>query len=280
VEAVLVTGASTGIGRACALRLARRGVVVYAGVRRDDDAEKLRAESPNIRPLLLDVTDSSHIAGARREIESDLAAGSLRAIVNNAGVAVGGPVEFLPLDLWREQFDVNVFGVVEVIQGFVDLLRPVAGRIVIVGSMSGRLANPMMAPYAASKHAVEALGEALRHELRPWGIRTVVVEPGAVRTPVWEKGRALADRLERELPAVAIERYGGFIEVVRRGIDRQEAAGIDPDRVAAVIERALFTDRPRARYPVGVDAKLQAALLRVLPDRARDRLMEMFMDRI
>jgi NAD(P)-dependent dehydrogenase (short-subunit alcohol dehydrogenase family) len=151
---------------------------------------------------------------------------------------------------------------------------------VIVGSVSGRLASPLLGPYAASKHAVEALAESLRHELRDWGISTSVVEPGAVATPIWDKGRAQANRLEAELPAVAVERYRRFIEVVRRGIEQQEKAGVDPDKVAQVVERALVSPRPRARYLVGIDAHVQAALARFVPDRVRDAAQRAFLDRL
>jgi NAD(P)-dependent dehydrogenase (short-subunit alcohol dehydrogenase family) len=281
MTAVLVTGASTGIGRACVERLTGRGMVVFAGVRRDTDGKELERDlGPRVVPLILDVTDSDQIDDARRQVEQSLGRHRFVGLVNNAGVAIGGPVEYLPIELWREQFEVNLFGLVAVTQAFIDLLRPAPGRIVVIGSISGRLANPLMAPYAGSKHAVEALGEALRHELAPWGIRTSVVEPGAVRTPVWDKGRALAERLERELPPEGLERYRSFIDLVRRGIDRQEDAGIEPDRVAAVVERALLCTDPRARYPVGPDAHVTAALSRLLPDRLRDRAVHAFMDRI
>lgn len=281
MAAVVVTGASTGIGRACAARLARRGTLVFAGVRKEVDGKELERElGSKVVPLQLDVTRPDQIEEARERVAAELGSHRLVGLVNNAGVAIGGPVEYLPLDLWREQFEVNVFGVVAVTQAFLDLLRPAPGRIVIVGSMSGRLSNPLMAPYAASKHAVEAIGESLRHELAPWDITTSVVEPGAVRTPVWEKGRALADRLERELPPEGLARYRDMVDLVRRGIDRQESAGVDPDRVAVVVERALFSPKPRPRYPVGPDAQVMAVLSRLLPDRARDRLMSNFMDRI
>jgi NAD(P)-dependent dehydrogenase (short-subunit alcohol dehydrogenase family) len=278
---ILVTGASSGIGRACVMRLARRDLTVFAGVRSDADGEDLESEAQGrVVAVRLDVTDEAQVREAAERVGSVLGDTPLRAVVNNAGIAVGGPVEYLPLDVWREQFEVNLFGVVAVTQAFAERLRASAGRIVIIGSVSGRVANPMTAPYAASKHAVEALGEALRHELRPWGIRTTVVEPGAVRTPIWEKGRAFADRLERQLPAAALERYAKPIGMVRRGIDFQESNGVEPDRVAATVERSIFGARPRARALVGIDARLFAAVDRVLPDGARDLLMRQLGDRI
>jgi NAD(P)-dependent dehydrogenase (short-subunit alcohol dehydrogenase family) len=276
-----VTGASTGIGEACAVRLAGRGATVFAGVRREADGERLRERiGPRLRPVLLDVTDAGQIHAARDTVAARLGDEPLDGLVNNAGIALGGPVEYVPVDAWREQFEVNLFGVVEMTQAFLDLLRRGPGRHVIVGSVGGRIASPMLAPYAASKHAVEALAESLRHELRDWAIQTSVVEPGAVATPIWDKGRALASRLEAELPPVAIERYGRFITTVRRVIEQQEKAGVDPDKVAQVVEKALVCPRPRARYLVGVDAHVQAALVRFAPDRVRDAAQRALLSRM
>ena len=245
----VVTGASTGIGRACVARSQDRGAVVFAGVRRESDGEALRDEfGSRVRPVMLDVTDPAQILAARDTVMARLGHDPLDGLVNNAGVAIGGPVEYLPIEEWRQQFEVNLFGVVETTKLFLELLRRGPGRNVIVGSVSGRLASPMVAPYAASKHAVEALAEALRHELRDWGIRTSVVEPGAVATPIWDKGRAQADRLEHDLPVDARQRYARFIEVVRRTIDQQEKVGVEPDRVAQVVERALVA--PVAASPL------------------------------
>lgn len=277
----VVTGASTGIGRACAERFVARGATVFAGVRREADGETLRAElGPALRPLLLDVTDAAQVRAARDTVSARLGDEPLYGVVNNAGVAMGGPVEYLPVDSWREQFEVNLFGVVSMTQSFIELLRRGPGRNVIVGSVSGRLSSPMVAPYAASKHAIEALAESLRHELYEWGIQTIVVEPGAVATPIWDKGREQADRLEREFPAEAVQRYRRFIDTVRRAIDQQEKTGVAPDKVAAVVERALTAPRPRARYLVGADAYVQATLARVLPDRLRDAAQRAFLNRL
>jgi NAD(P)-dependent dehydrogenase (short-subunit alcohol dehydrogenase family) len=277
----VVTGASTGIGEACVARLAARGATVFAGVRREADGDRLRERiGARVRPVLLDVTDGAQVHAARDTVAARLGDEPLDGLVNNAGIAVGGPVEYLPVDAWREQFEVNLFGVVETTKSFLELLRRGPGRNVIVGSVSGRLASPMLAPYAASKHAVEALAESLRHELRDWGIWTAVVEPGAVATPIWDKGREQASRLEAELPAVALDRYRRFIDVVQRGIEQQEKAGVEPDKVAQVVERALVAPRPRARYLVGVDAYVQAALARFVPDRVRDAAQRAFLARL
>jgi NAD(P)-dependent dehydrogenase (short-subunit alcohol dehydrogenase family) len=270
-RSVLITGASTGIGEACALRLAEQGWHVFAGVRRDDDGQRLVAATTGIvEPLILDVTDEAGIEKAMGKVGDQLT-----AVVNNAGVAVGGPVEYLPLDEWRRQFEVNVIGQIAMTQAALPLIRAAGaeGRVVFIGSIGGRVSTPLMAPYDASKFALEAIAESLRHELRPAGIKVVLIEPGAVRTPIWEKGRHSADGVEKSLPPEAISRYRWAIDGVRKGIDMQERNGVPAARVAEVVERALTSPRPRARYLVGRDAVVMATMARLLPDSARDFLV-------
>lgn len=263
----VVTGSSTGIGEACALRLAGAGHRVIAGVRREADGERLAARAGSIVPALVDVTDGMQIDALVRRLD-ELDASRLDGLVNNAGIARGGPLEFLPIDEWRTQFEVNVLGQVAVTKALIPLLRRGRGRVVFIGSISGRVSTPFLGPYGASKHAIEAVAESLREELRPWDIAVSVVEPGAVRTPIWAKGRDFADQLERRLPAEAHDLYDDAITVLRRTIDNQERVGVPPDRVAAVVERALTAARPRYRYLVGRDARGAGMLERLLPDRA------------
>ncbi len=269
---VLVTGASTGIGEACALLLDAEGHRVFAGVRSEQDEQRLRERtSDRLVPVRLDVTDDGQIDSAREAIEEH--GGTLAGLVNNAGVARGGPLEYLPVDEWREQFEVNVFGQVAVTRAMLELLRRDQGRVVFVGSIGGRVATPLMGPYNASKFAIEAIGESLRHELRPWGMHVAVVEPGAVRTEIWRKGRETAERLDAELSEEARERYRPHIEAIRDGIDMQERQGVEPEVVARSVRHALFASRPRTRYVVGRDAKVQSLMARALPDRAREAIV-------
>lgn len=188
VRAVVVTGASTGIGEATALRFDRRGWQVFAGVRSQTDAERLTAQAGSrLRTVMLDVTDEQMVGAAADTIRSAVGRGGLAGVVNNAGVALGGPVEYLPLEEWRRQLEVNVLGQIAVTKAMMPMIRQGRGRIVFIGSISGRVAAPMMGPYSASKFALEAIAETLRHELRPWGIRVVLIEPGAVKTAIWDK---------------------------------------------------------------------------------------------
>ncbi|MBI5283504.1 MAG: SDR family oxidoreductase [Chloroflexi bacterium] len=272
--AVLITGASTGIGEACALRLDRAGFRVFAGVRKPADGDALRAEaSPRLEPVLIDVTDQPSIDRARAEVTASLAGQGLAGIVNNAGIAVAGPLEFVPLERLRQQLEVNVTGQVAVTQAFMPLIRAGRGRVVFMGSVSGRISAPFFGPYSASKFALEAIADALRAELRPWRIHVAIVEPGSIATPIWEKGNATADELERTLTPEAHALYGGAIAALRAAVDETARRGIPADTVARSVEHALTSRRPKTRYLVGTDARIQAVLAAWVPDRLRDGLI-------
>jgi NAD(P)-dependent dehydrogenase (short-subunit alcohol dehydrogenase family) len=268
---VVVTGASTGIGEATALHLKELGFKPLAGVRKEEDAERLRGQG--LQPLKLDVTDKVSIAAARAETEQ-ASGGRLAGLVNNAGVALSAPLEYIPIDRLRQQLEINLIGQVAVTQAFLPHLRAAHGRIVNVSSIGGRVALPMLGPYAASKFALEAVSDSLRRELRHLGVTVVVVEPGGVKTPIWQKGTAAADEMLEEIPPQAQELYGGLVEAVRAEsakIDRER--GMPPRAVAEVIGKALTARRPRTRYLVGRDAKLRATVAKWLPDRAMDGLI-------
>ncbi len=269
---VLISGASTGIGRACALELAGRGVRVFAGVRRAEDGEALRAAGgSHVVPLRLDVTDAATIAAAVEAIAAANGERALSGLVNNAGIVVAGPLEFLPVDALRRSLEANVVGLLALTQACLPLLRAGRGRIVNMSSISGRFASPLLGPYAASKFAVEALSDALRRELAPWGIPVALVEPGAVATPIWEKSAASAQALLDGLPAQAHGYYGADVEHARRRALRAARTGIPAEAVATVVHAALTAARPRTRYLVGRDARIGALLARWLPDGVLDR---------
>jgi NAD(P)-dependent dehydrogenase (short-subunit alcohol dehydrogenase family) len=275
MRSVLVTGASTGIGREAALRLERGGWRVFAGVRRAQDGEALRRDaSERLEPVILDVTDPATIAAAAKQVEGVVGAYGLDGLVNNAGVVAGGPLEFVELDELRRGLEVNTLGPVAVTQALLPLLRRARGRIVNVGSLSGYFASPFVGPYCASKFALEALSDALRRELRPWGIAVSLVEPGNVATPIWGKGREQIDDASARLPEEARALYGESVEKMREYVQQGEKRAIPADRVARAIERALTARRPRTRYRVGPDAHAVWWLTRLLPDRALDRLTD------
>jgi NAD(P)-dependent dehydrogenase (short-subunit alcohol dehydrogenase family) len=269
--AVLVTGSSTGIGRACVLELDRRGYRVFAGVRSPDDGQRLQAEaSPRLRPLRLDVTDAAAIAEAAALLRGELGQRGLAGLVNNAGIAVTGPLEILPLDKLRRQFEVNVVGQLAVIQAVLPLLRTARGRIVNIGSLNGALSPPYLGPYAASKHALEALSDSLRMELRRWGILVCLVEPGPIQTPIWDKSRAMADTLAGEVAPEGLQLYAEELEVVRRSVERIAETALPVETVVRAVIHALTAPRPRVRYFGTWSTRLAFKGMKVLPERLRD----------
>ena len=270
-QAVVITGASTGIGEACVKRLAAAGFHVFAGVRKAEDGAALQqATGDRVTPLLLDVTNTEQIAAAQATVATMVGENGLVGLINNAGIAVGGPLEFIPLDKFHHQMAVNVYGALAVTQAFLPLLRQATGRIVNMSSISGLAASPFLGPYAASKFALEALSDALRLELRPWGIQVVLVEPGNIATPIWQKGLAFADQLEAKLPPEAQAYYGPIFPFMRAMLTRSR--GTPADAVAQVVEQALTAAQPNARYLVGNDARLRTWIER-LPTRWRDNLI-------
>jgi NAD(P)-dependent dehydrogenase (short-subunit alcohol dehydrogenase family) len=271
--AVLVTGASTGIGRATALLLDGEGYTVFAGVRKEADARELsQACSDRLTPVTIDVTDPGHIESAREQLAEAVGDQGLVGLVNNAGVGGGGPIEFMPLDELRSTLEVNLIGQVAVTQAFIPLLRRRKGTIVFIASIGGRVASPFMSPYNTSKFAIEALGESLRHELRPWEIDVVVVEPGSIDTEIWSKGsKQLRERIE-EMPEDARRLYGSQANRFGEVLNETGSRGIPAEKVAEVVHKAIASDNPKHRYLVGTDAKIGARLKGTLPDRIFSKL--------
>lgn len=266
-RSVVITGTSTGIGRAAALDLDRHGWTVFAAVRQAADAASLQAEaSERLRPVLLDVTDAEAIARTADAVGAAVGAGGLDGLVNNAGIAAPGPLEVLPIARLRQQLEVNVTAQVAVTQAFLPLLRRGGGRIVNVGSVGGRSAMPFAGAYCASKFALEAISDALRMELHGSGVDVVLIEPGSIATPIWQKA------VDTDLPAGAETLYGDRIGAIKRALGETATTGEAPETVAAVIREALTVDRPKTRYLVGVMARFRAAL-QWLPDRLRDALI-------
>lgn len=273
---VLVTGASTGIGRATALLLGRSGYTVFAGVRTEGDREGLKAEGQaGLTPLLLDITRQGEILAAREAVlRHPCPPGTLRALVNNAGVVLGGPLEYFSLDALRQEMEVNVLGQIAMVQAFLPWIREGKGRVVLVGSPSGFFAPPFLGPYAASKFALEAVADALRREVRHQGIRVSLVEPGAVETAVWDKSIGQTERMKAMLPPEGRALYLSSLDAGLGMMDTLRRGALPASRVAGAIKGALETRRPKPRYLVGRDARLQWAMARFLPDRLTDWLVE------
>ena len=265
---VLVTGASTGIGEATVHHLKSLGFDPIGAVRKDEDAERLKGRG--VRTMRIDVTDAGQIAAARDELGDAPLAG----LVNNAGIAVAAPLEFLPIDQLRNQLEINVIGQAAVTQAFLPALRRAHGRIVNVSSIGGRVALPLVGAYNTSKFALEGMSDAWRRELRPFGVEVILIEPGGVKTPIWTKSTETADAMLDDGPPEVRQLYGDLIEGVRARTQKiARESGSDPSDVAEAIGTALTADRPRTRYLVGRDAKLRARMAKVLPDRVMDRMI-------
>jgi NAD(P)-dependent dehydrogenase (short-subunit alcohol dehydrogenase family) len=246
---------------------------VFAGVRREEDAAGLReAASERLVPLMLDVTDAEQIAAAAERIEAEVGVPGLDGLVNNAGIAVPSPLETIPVDEFRRQIEVNLTGQVAVTQALLPQIRRAQGRIVFISSIGGRIAFPLTGAYHAAKFGIEAVGDVFRQELRSWGISVSIVEPGSIATPIWDRGERTADEIGERTP----ERealYGKAIASYRKVVKDLAERGIPPEKAAEAIEHALDSRRPRVRYLVGLDAKLQARLKYVIPTRLFDRVV-------
>jgi len=271
-QAVVITGAGSGIGRATALLLAAKGFTVFAGVRRAGDGVALqRTAEGYVVPVNLDVTDAPSIAAAVKRVEIDCPNGPV-SVVNNAGVSYHAPLEYADEDHVRAQLETNVVGPSMVTKAFLPLVRRGPGRIVNVSSGAGRIAPPLAGAYAASKFALEAMSDALRLELRRWGIHVSVIEPGFVATEIHDKNERDLGRWQARVPPVALERYGDAVKKLRRANESRLKKAVSPEEVASAIHHALTARRPKTRYPVGPDARLMALVIRMLTDGMKDRI--------
>jgi NAD(P)-dependent dehydrogenase (short-subunit alcohol dehydrogenase family) len=270
-ELILISGASAGMGAATARELAGRGYHVLAGVRRDSDAEALRG--PNLEPVLLDITDPAQIETVARRIAADPAGRPLRAVINNAGIAINAPVELLSMDEWRHQFEVNFFGHIAVTKAVLPALHASSGRVVNISSVGGKVALPTYGAYAGAKFAMEGMSDALRRELAPHDVQVVVVEPGGVQTEMTPHGiERMNDTIATMSPAEQ-SRYGGLLQAIINQATSFTASGLSAEAAGRIIADAATTRRPRARYTVGRDAAVLTRLPRFLSDRLLDRVM-------
>lgn len=273
-KSVVVTGVSTGIGWGATKVLVARGFHVFGSVRKAADGERLQAEFGDaFTPLLFDVTDEAAVRAGARQVEAALAGRTLAGLVNNAGIAVAGPLLHLPVEEFRKQMEVNVTGIVTVTQAFAPLLgaespaRKDPGRIVNISSVAGRTGNPFMAPYSASKFAVEGLSEALRRELLPFGVDVIVVAPGAVATPIWSKAE------EQDITPYANTVYADALKRLQSYMLGLGAKGLAPETLGEVIHNALTTPKPKVRYTVSPEPFQVFMSERVLSKRALDRIV-------
>ena len=275
-ELIVVTGASTGMGAATVKELARKGFHVLAGVRREADAEALRGLGiEGIEPYILDITVESDIAAIADRVADDPLHRPLRALVNNAGVAINAPVETLPMDEWRRQFEVNLFGHIAMTQALLPALLNNSGTVVNISSVGGKFALPTYGAYAGSKFALEAVSDALRREVSDAGIKVVVIEPGAVKTEMAERGIATAQGLEANMTSAQRERYADITAAVAGQARSFNVTGVSAEHAATVIAKAATASHPRTRYTIGRDAAILVRITRVVSDRILDRIIRL-----
>ena len=267
---VLITGVSTGIGFATARLLHTRGLAVTGGVRTDRDTDRLTAEI-GCRLIRLDVTAPEDIANAARTMAGLLAPGDTLSLVNNAGIAVGGPVEAIPMEEYRHQFDVNVLGLLAVTQALLPHIRETKGRVVNISSIGGRVASPFLSPYAASKFAVEAISDSLRREVAPFRVKVVSINPGVITTPIWEKSIDLLEERYLDPANEAAAPYKERLARMREMTYERVKNGAPASAVAEAVLEGLTSSRPKTRYYVGKGVGMTALMARLLPDRLIDR---------
>jgi NAD(P)-dependent dehydrogenase (short-subunit alcohol dehydrogenase family) len=271
-KSIFVSGASTGIGYCCVQTLAELGHQVFASFRQPEDGKALGKLHPAIVPIPLEITSTASIAKALSLIKHQLNGHGLDGLVNNAGIVISGPLELIPINDWRHQFDVNLIGQIEVIQTFLPLLRPTRGRIVNMGSVAGINALPFVSPYSASKFALAAITDALRVELKPWGIHVALIEPGSVATPIWRKAQKAADANEEGLPDTQRLLYAQALAQIRKATEKSASRGIPPEIVANAVVHALTDSHPKTRYTLGAKAFWRRPFS-WLPDTLRDAMI-------
>ncbi|MDU4694507.1 MULTISPECIES: SDR family NAD(P)-dependent oxidoreductase [Paenibacillus] len=268
---VVVTGTSSGIGRATAEQLAAEGFHVLAGVRRQEDANKIKRK--NIEPVIVDVTQVDTLKALAERVEQDPLGRPLRAVVNNAGIAVNAPLEMVPLDEFRRQIEVSVIGQVAVIQALTPALLNSGGRVVNIGSLGGKVSMPGFGIYSAAKYAMEAINDSLRREMSSFGLKVIMITPGGVSTGLSEQGIATAERLAKLMTPDQHRRHDRLFDAVKAQAEAWATDGIRPEKVAAVVSRAIHINKPRTRYTVGRDSALLTRLVRILPDKLLDRML-------
>jgi NAD(P)-dependent dehydrogenase (short-subunit alcohol dehydrogenase family) len=275
---VFISGSSSGIGEACALGLDERGYDVFAGVRNEEDGRSLcQRASERLQPVIVDITNPEQIKTAFETVRQALGEKPLVGLINNAGISVGGPLEFVPIDRLRHILEVNLIGHISVSQLFISLLRKSQGRIINVGSVAGIFASPILGPYCASKYAIEAISDVMRRELKPWNIKVSLLEPGIIDTKIWGKGRTHAEQELKEAPEELLHLYEPLINRIRKLAEESEKNAQSPEVVVKAVVHALTANRPKTRYRMGPKARLQK-VISWLPDNIQDRMIASFLN--
>lgn len=272
MESVIITGASSGIGEATALALHKSGKQVFAGARKEKDLQRL--QKMGLEAIPMDVEKDQSLQEAKALIEKRLKKGNRISLINNAGLAIGGPVEGVSIARWKEQFEVNVFGLVRSTQIFLPWIRATSGRVVNISSVSGLMAIPYLGPYAASKFAVEAISDSLRREIQRFGCKVVLIEPGPIQTPIWEKGLGRKEMLFAEVDPQLLPVYEQELKAFFSMVEKSAKNAVSTTKVTDVIAKALSAKSPKTRYVVGdLAVSLQAAIVPFLSDKMVDKMI-------
>ena len=275
---ILITGTSSGIGKACVLELDKLGFKIFATVRKQEDANNLKKEtSKNVLPVIMDITDNLSIKSAYEVISKITDENGLYALINNAGIAIGGPLEFIPLDDVRKHFEVNVFGHIAVIQSFLKLLRKGKGRIINISSIDGKVITPFLVPYSASKFALEAFSDALNIELKAWNIPVTTINPGNIKTQMWMKSIENTRKQLSTYPEEMHVLYDKTMNKVLKAATKVSEYGISPNNVTKAVVRALYSKKPKRRYIVGLDANIMYYISKYFPESVIYKLVTKFM---
>ncbi|GMW00104.1 MAG: short-chain dehydrogenase [Candidatus Hydrogenedentota bacterium] len=272
-NAIVITGATSGIGKACAIRFDQLGFRVFGTYLHESELDAVvSATSDRFTPVYLSLTDHESIHAAARTVQEAVGESGLYGLVNNAGMDMPGPLEFIPIDRVRQQMEVNVIGQVAVTQAFLPQIRKAVGRIVFIGSIDGMCVTPFQGAYGASKHAIEAICDALRMELHPWKIEVICVQPGDIQTPIWDKSLKIAEEIGESVPKEAWELYGSLMTAAKATARKMQKMAKPPETVVRAVEHALTSRRPRTRYLVGLDARMRKAI-EILGSRRVDKLI-------
>lgn len=272
MESIIITGASSGIGEATALALHKSGRQVFAGARKEKDLQRL--EKMGLEAIPMDVEKEQSLQEAKALIAKRLNKGNRISLINNAGLAIGGPVEGVSIARWKEQFEVNVFGLVRSTQTFLPWIRATSGRVINISSVSGLMAIPYLGPYAASKFAVEAISDSLRREIQRFGCKVVLIEPGPIQTPIWEKGLGRKETLFAEVDPQLLPVYERELKAFFSMVEKSAKNAVPTTKVTTVITKALSAKNPKTRYVVGdLAVSLQAAIVPFLSDKMVDKMI-------
>jgi len=269
---ILITGAASGIGFDLTKAFLNEGWTVWAGHRDSNALETLKISHPqNLHLIKLDVTLSADIDSAFQKISQVSPQDFI--LINKAGIAVGGPLEALPIEEWKKLFAVNVFGLVQMTQKFLPLLRKTQGTVINVGSISGRIAGPFLSPYAGSKHAVRGITDSLRRELLPFGVKVVLLEPGPIKTEIWRKSLKASLEIKQNASPEQIQVYGSATDLLASGVDQVERMAVPVEHVTRKVVQILKSPNPKAHYLIGRWIRLQVFLISALPTKIADKIL-------